>query len=238
MPVRAPKNHRGDIHSSFSLTPSATPRRRRPRTQSFGDMNMNSDGTVMDLPASTRTLSAAAEPEEDEPDELRAIWGTDVNIIDTMASFRDFLSGFKPKYRAAHDRSRGLPSKMFNTPEEGEVVLYENYLRRMRKTGETVLNLDVVNLLAYPRSTKLYYQLQKYPQELIPAFDTVLKNAMLELAQADMEDMQMGANEVTEEDLGEIMGAIYKVRPFGLETVNMRELNPQGSFFSFLQEVH
>ena len=147
-----------------------------------------------------------------------------------MKLFREFLRGFKPKYRALHDRTQNMRTIVFDTPEEAEVVLYETQLRTMRQTGQTDLNLDMVNLLAYPPSKKLFGQLQKYPQEVIPAMDQVLKDLMLEIAD---EDQQAGAegmqDEQGDEEIADIMGKVYKVRPFGLQSVNMRELNPSGN---------
>ena len=153
-----------------------------------------------------------------------------------MRLFRDFLRGFKPKYRIAYDRSQGIFNRKLNTPEEGEHLLYETYLRRMRQTGQTNLNVDMINVLSYPPSKKLHSQLIKYPQEVIPAMDQVLKDVMIEIAeedsQAGVEGMQ-GAE--GEEELAEIMSKIYKVRPFGETPINMRELNPGGDqVFSFL----
>jgi DNA replication licensing factor MCM4 len=225
--ARTPKNRRGDIHSSLSITPS---RRRVPQSAHRDFNNLNSDASHMDIPPSSAApnLSAPVAP-SDEPDEIRAIWGTTVSLAETMRLFRDFLKGFKPKYRAAHDRELGLPTRVFATPEEGEELLYETYVRRMRQTGESNLNLDMVNLLAYPPSRKLHSQLFKYPQEVVPAMDQVLKDLVLEIAdldqQAGMEGME-GAD--GEEEIAEIMGRVYKVRPFGLPSVNMRELNPTG----------
>ncbi|KAF8630419.1 hypothetical protein AX15_002969 [Amanita polypyramis BW_CC] len=224
---KTPKNRRGDIHSSLSLTPS----RRSRRAAASGDRmdfdNINSDGVQLDIPQSSApSLSAPVVP-SDEPDEIRAIWGTTVNLAETMKLFRDFLKGFKPKYRAAHDRETGRRMQAFASPEEGELLLYENYLRRMRQTGETNLNLDMANLFSYPLCRKLHSQLVKYPQEVIPAMDQVLKDLMLEIAdmdqQAKAEDM---LGELGEAEIAEIMGRVYKVRPFGLPAVNMRELNP------------
>ena len=173
-------------------------------------------------------FSAPATQSEDEPDEIRAIWGTTVNLGETMKSFREFLRGFKIKYRINHDREQGK-HRTLGSPQEGEVVLYEQYLRRMRQTGEVNLNLDMVNLLAYPPSKKLYTQLAKYPQEIVPAMDQVLKDLMLELAEQDQSN---GFDELTgaqgEEEIAEIMTKVYKIRPFGIEAVNMRELNPTG----------
>jgi DNA replication licensing factor MCM4 len=146
-----------------------------------------------------------------------------------MKLFRDFLKGFKPKYRVAYDRDLGLRTRAFATPEEGEVALYETYLRRMRQTGDTNLNLDMGNLLAYPPCRKLHGQLVKYPQEVVPAMDQVLKDLMLETADMDqhtgLDGMQGNQGDA---EIADIMGKIYKVRPFGMATVNMRELNPTG----------
>ena len=145
-----------------------------------------------------------------------------------MKSFREFLRGFKIKYRVNHDREQGK-NRVLGSPQEGEVVLYEQYLRRMRQTGEANLNLDMVNLLAYPPSKKLYTQLSKYPQEVIPAMDQVLKDLMLELAEQDQSNGFDGMTGTAgEEDIADIMTKVYKIRPFGIESVNMRELNPTG----------
>lgn len=220
------KNRRGDIHSSLSLTPTARRSRRGDYNNDLND-NLNSDGTHLSIPASSAPhLSAPAAP-SDEPDEIRAIWGTTVNLAETMKLFRDFLRGFKPKYRAIHDRQENIRTRAFATPDEGEVVLYETYMRRIRQTGETNLNLDMINLLSYPPCKKLFAQLQKYPQEVVPAMDQILKDLMLELAD---EDQQVGMDGMQgdqgDEEIADIMGKVYKVRPFGLTAVNMRDLNP------------
>ena len=226
------RNRRGDIHSSVALTPNPAARRARRVDYGRGDAlndNLNSEATRLSMPPSSAPrLSAPAEP-TDEPDEIRAIWGTTVNLAETMKLFREFLKGFKPKYRVAHDRELGLRTRTFATPEEGEVALYETYLRRMRQIGETNLNLDMVNLLAYPPCRKLHSQLAKYPQEVVPAMDQVLKDLMLEIADMDQQaGMQGMQGDQGDEEIAEIMGKVYKVRPFGMNAVNMRELNPTG----------
>lgn len=233
------RNRRGDIHSSLALTPTNS---RNPRSsrRPVDPENLNSDGTHLSLPPSSAPggnplLSAPLAP-SDEPDEIRAIWGTTVNLAETMKLFKDFLRGFKPKYRVAHDREQGLCTRVFASPEEGEVTLYETYLRRMRQTGHTNLNLDMGNLISYPPTKKLFGQLQKYPQEVVPAMDQVLKDLMLEIAdmdqQAGMEGMR---GDEGDEEIAEIMGRVYKVRPFGLKPVNMRDLNPTGTFFNSIR---
>ena len=233
------RNRRGDIHSSLALTPTNS---RNPRSsrRPVDPENLNSDGTHLTLPPSSAPggnplLSAPLAP-SDEPDEIRAIWGTTVNLAETMKLFKDFLRGFKPKYRVAHDKEQGLRTRVFASPEEGEVTLYETYLRRMRQTGHTNLNLDMGNLISYPPTKKLFGQLQKYPQEVVPAMDQVLKDLMLEIAdmdqQAGMEGMR---GDEGDEEIAEIMGRVYKVRPFGLKPVNMRDLNPTGTFFNSIR---
>lgn len=194
--------------------------------------DINSDGTHMSMPASSAPLLSVPDIQSDEPAEIRAIWGTTVNLAETMKTFREFMLGFKWKYRVAFDREHGVRSRAFASPEEGEVLIYEGYLRRMRQTGETNLNLDMTNLSAYPPSRKLHTQLIKYPQEVVPAMDQVLKDLMLEIAeqdqQAGVEGMQ---GQEGEEEVAEIMGKVYKIRPFGIPSVNMRELNPSGAFY-------
>ncbi|KAF8065134.1 MCM2/3/5 family-domain-containing protein [Lyophyllum atratum] len=227
---KTPRSRRGDIHSSLSISPSKSaigPRRLDYNTPRRDFNDLNSDVSHLGIPLSSAPqLSAPAAP-SDEPDEIRAIWGTTVNLAETMKLFRDFLKGFKPKYRVAHDRELGLQTRIFSTPEEGEVILYETYMRRMRQMGDTNLNMDMVNLLAYPPSRKLHSQLYKYPQEVIPAMDQVLKDIMLEIADVDQQtgmDGMEGAD--GEAEIADIMGRVYKVRPFGLPAVNMRDLNP------------
>jgi DNA replication licensing factor MCM4 len=226
----APKNRRGDIHSSLSMTPTAVGSYRRTQKKPVSD-NLNSDGTALEMPASSNAPFSAA-PAEDEPDEMRAIWGTNVNLGETMKLFREFTRGFKPKYRAVFDKEHGVRSAVGS--EQGEILLYETYLRRMRQTGETDLNLDVQNLKAYPPTVKLFEQVRKYPQEVIPAFDQVLKDLMLDLAEEDAQAGMPGMQGVDgETEIAEISGKVYKVRPYGLASVNMRELNPQGKQANF-----
>ncbi|KAJ3921144.1 cell division control protein 54 [Lentinula edodes] len=224
----APINRRGDIHSSLSITPTSHRRVRPPRSTHSNADPLTSDGIQLDLPPSSAPLlSAANDPVSEEPDEIRAIWGTTVNINQTIQLFTDFLKNFKIKYRIAYNRENRLPTSALATPEEGEVLLYEGYLRRMRQTGETNLNLDVRNLLAYPPTKKLHTQVIKYPQEVIPTFDQALKDVMIDLAEQDqaegLEGMQDAAGDA---EISDILSKVYKVRPLGVTPINMRELNP------------
>jgi DNA replication licensing factor MCM4 len=168
-----------------------------------------------------------------------------------MNDFRAFLGGFKIKYRTQYNRelsasiveAGGLaPPQMALydgvSIERGEVVLYEGYLKQLRETGETNLNLDATNLLAYPTTKRLYHQLINYPQEVIPIMDQVLRDIMVESVDEEFEAAQnrlaeglIGEIELkqVEAEVREVENRVFKVRPFaGERTVNMRDLNPGG----------
>ena len=109
----------------------------------------------------------------DEP--VRVIWGTNVSIAEAQSTFREFILGFKEKYRIRADQGSIEPG-------EGENLVYVNMLNQMRVLGLSNLNLDVRNLDAYPPAKKLYYQLINYPQEIIPIMDQTVKDCMVSLA--------------------------------------------------------
>ncbi|TIB11554.1 hypothetical protein E3P89_02259 [Wallemia ichthyophaga] len=214
---------RGDVHSNLPpSSPSFVKSRRHLTLQNAPNS---------DIHKSDRTFSQANVPNTDSQTDdsgmLRVIWGTNVQIADSMAAFRAFLRGFKTKYRRAYERDLGRDLPSLTDQASSENVLYESYLRKMRFTGQTNLNLDMNNLISFPQSRKLYSQLQKYPQEIIPIMDQVLKDVMLELGEEDAErDEQRIGQQAWDEELGELMSKVYKVRPFNLPSVNMRELNP------------
>lgn len=134
------------------------------------------------------------------------------------------------------------------TKEHPDKKLYQHYLARMRDTGQTNLNLDVVDLLAFrwretqareggarTREDREYGQLYRnfllYPQELVPILDQQLKDSALEWACAE-ENLGDGPMRLENEQRArEMHSAVFKVRPYANETrVNMRELNPQGAY--------
>lgn len=189
---------RGDIFSSDILN---TPSRRQ-----FVDMPSEPSEPVL----SATEITSEANP--DEP--VRVVWGTNVSIQDSMDNFRKFLENFKSKYRKTLDGDSFAPG-------EGEDLVYVEMLNQMRVLGLSNLNLDAKNLLAYPSTHKLYYQLIKYPQEIIPIMDHTIKDCMVALASnANENDNAM--------EVDEVETRVYKVRPFGIESQHkgMRELNP------------
>ena len=138
------------------------------------------------------------------------------------------------------------------TKEHPDKKLYQHHLARMRDTGQTNLNLDVVDLLAFrwretqrdvgegagaarlSREDREYAQLYKnfllYPQELVPILDQQLKDSALEWACAEDNLGDGPMRSENEQRAREMHGAVFKVRPYaGENKVNMRELNPQGA---------
>lgn len=147
--------------------------------------------------------------ESGEP--VRVIWGTNVSIQDCTNAFRDFLMLFKMKYRKAMDNQ-------LVEPEDLELY-YVGQLNTMKDLGTTNLNLDAANLLAYPATKKLYYQLINYPQEVIPIMDQTVKDCLVSLF------LDLTAVPASIDD---IETNIYTIRPYNLNAVRrgMRELNP------------
>ena len=66
--------------------------------------------------------------------------------------------------------------------------------------------------------------------------DQVLRDVMIETAEEELESARDGGTmgelemRVLEEEVGEVEGRVFKVRPYGGErSVNMRDLNPGGT---------
>lgn len=194
---------RSDITDSVS----SPQRNRRYFTQGRGNgpSNLNS-GT------SAQFSTDPAEP-NDEP--VRVIWGTNVSIQECSNIFRDFLLSFKYKYR------RELEQQAVE-PEDHELY-YVNQLNNIIELGLTNLNLDAKNLLSYPSTRKLYYQLINYPQEIIPIMDHTIKDCLIQIIN--------DANATTspaQSKLDEIETNVYTIRPYNVNLVEkgIRELNP------------
>ncbi|CAG7850423.1 DNA replication licensing factor MCM4; AltName: Full=Cell division control protein 54 [Serendipita indica DSM 11827] len=226
-------SRRGDIHSSAAFsTPSRRQHITRPNQQDRPASNVIPSSMPMLLPSSqpaqsTGNLGSVPSTAMESEDLTRVIWGTNVSLSESMSTFTNFIRSFKVKHRVTFDRDRGIVAPVMSSLDEGERLLYEELLRKMRVTGQTNLNLDVVNLQAFPPSRKLYSQLLKYPQEIIPVMDQVLKDLMVAIAEEDAaNDMEGMRGDEAEEEINEIISRVYKVRPWGSEPCNMRDLNP------------
>ncbi|KAK1233423.1 MCM DNA helicase complex subunit [Marasmius sp. AFHP31] len=97
----------------------------------------------------------------------------------------------------------------------------------MRQTGDTNLNLDMVNIYAYPPARKLHNHPIKYPEEVVATMDMVSQDLMLKVAERDQEaglDGMEGAE--GDDEIGTIISSNYTVRPYGVIPFNMRDLSP------------
>lgn len=155
--------------------------------------------------------SSQPQSEYDSPEAYRVIWGTNVSILECANAFRDFLMMFKMKYRKIMD----------NQPVEPEdlELFYVGQLTAMRDLGTISLSLDAANLLAYPATKKLYYQLINYPLEVIPIMDQTVKDCLVSLF------LDLAA---VPSNLDDIETNIYTIRLYNINVVRrgMRELNP------------
>lgn len=192
------RHQRSDLHDATS-----SPMRRRMFADSVSDNNGNR------LPMSSSSQLGTDPLESSEP--VRVIWGTNVSIQDCSNSFRDFLMLFKYKYRKIMDEKE--------VEEKDNELYYINYLNNMKDLGLLNLNLDAKNLLAYPPTKKLYYQLINYPQEVIPIMDQTVKDCMIQIVN-DNPDSQVNIDDVETN--------IYTIRPYNINLAEkgMRELNP------------
>lgn len=197
--------------------------RRRPvRSDLYGDASASPRRRMFDggqlsserghQPSLSSALGSSLLGSEDTAEPVRVIWGTNVSIQDCTNSFRDFLMLFKMKHRKAMDEQ---PVE----PEDLELY-YVGQLNNMRDLGTTNLNLDAANLLAYPPTRKLYYQLINYPQEVIPIMDQTVKDCLVSLF------LDLTTNPPASID--DIETNIYTIRPYNINSVRrgMRELNP------------
>lgn len=175
------RHHRGDINSDgFSRTPRA-PRR----------VILDDAGRVVregPVDGSDAASFANNNPDTSEANALGGqgrsfIWGTNVSIDDTFAAYKDFLRNFTKKYRMWAD---GMTETETEGNPEAESKPYWEALENMLLLGTTRLYLDVRDLKAYPRTVKVWHQLQAYPQEIVPIMDQSTHDLMLELARAEM----------------------------------------------------
>ncbi|EFX04534.1 DNA replication licensing factor mcm4 [Grosmannia clavigera kw1407] len=175
------RSRRGDIHSdALSRTPRGPPRR----------IMLDDAGRVMSeaaTPGSEAGSFAAHGLDTSEAQALGGhsqslIWGTTVSIDDTFASFKDFLRNFTRKYRLWLD---GMSEAETAGRADAESRPYWETMQNMLLLGTTRLYVDIRDLKAYPRTNKLWYQAQAYPQEIVPIMDQSVHDLMSELAHGE-----------------------------------------------------
>ena len=133
----------------------------------------------------------------------RFIWGTTVNIQNSIAMFRDFILNFTLAHLLSDmDQLLGIGD---------DEPFYHRLLTQLRDAQIFSMNLDAKKLFAYQPARRLYYQLIRYPQEIVPLMDHGLTEIFLE----KFPDAQMP------------VGGSMRVRPFNLpDAANLRDLNP------------
>ncbi|KAF2402127.1 minichromosome maintenance protein 4 [Trichodelitschia bisporula] len=179
-PRSGARTTRGDIHSDF--WGSNAERRRR--------MMVGADG--MPVPGSEAPTFSNMDPGTSDADALggrdnMVVWGTNISLADTAYAFNDFLRNFQRRYRLIKEGELRAEEVL---PEDDPAMQkeYMDMLRMMLEFGVTALNLDMRNLKAYPPTMKLWYQLQQFPEEIIPIVDTVIKDVMIDLAGLKMHE--------------------------------------------------
>lgn len=107
-----------------------------------------------DAPSITNNLQDEEnqEPPKEKPKESIEIWGTKINIKETIEMVKDFLANFQ-------DPNVILP-------------LYPMILEQLYETESTSFNVNCEYLKQH--NSRLYEQLLKYPSEIIQIFDEVL----------------------------------------------------------------
>jgi len=197
------------------------------------------------------TTFSNLQPDTSEADALagagnRALWGSNILQSQVIRLVRDFLENFEAKYRMIKDGEINV-NETLPADHPGRRKEYIDMMKTMLELGVTSLNIDMRNLKAYPPTTKLWYQFQDFPSEVIPMFDESVKEVMLELAATRMTSLrdqhqrtptnprlrqsssvslpptsESHIHEIQENanipDLvREVEGKVYRVRPFGLD---------------------
>lgn len=137
---------------------------------------------------SSSMLNNNIDTQESDPSlSVRLIWGTTVNIHEAMTSFRNFLNHFTLAHR----------KRKFNEPitEQDRRPFYPMLLTHIYDTNGSNVNLDCRNLQAYSETHKLYDQLVKYPQEIIPLMDhTITEFYLSQFPATDFNGLQLKVN--------------------------------------------
>ncbi|KAK0618040.1 MCM2/3/5 family-domain-containing protein [Bombardia bombarda] len=183
------RSRRGDINPDVLRTPAQIPR----RIILDGSGRVVNDGSALGSEAASFSNN---NPDTSEANVLGGssqglIWGTTISIDDSFVSFKDFLKNYTKKYRMWLD---GVSEAETRTIPEAESKPYWETLENMLLLGGNKLYLDLRDLKAYPRTLKLWHQVQSYPTELVPVMDQCVHDCMIELARAEMASQRASQN--------------------------------------------
>lgn len=170
------RQRRGDIHSDF--WDSNNQRRRRLLVDGNGMAIPSGSDAATFSNLNPGTSDAEAMGGRDD----MVVWGTNISLTDTAHAFGDFLRNFQRKYRMIKDGELD-ENETVTSDHPGYAREYVDMMKAMLEFGVTTLNLDMRSLQAYPPTQKLWYQMQNFPEEIIPIVDTVIKDVMLDHAE-------------------------------------------------------
>jgi DNA replication licensing factor MCM4 len=170
------RQRRGDVHSDF--WDSNTHRRRRLLVDANGMPISSASDAATFSNLNPGTSDAEAMGGRDD----MVVWGTNISLTDTAHAFGEFLRNFQRKYRMIKDGELD-ENDLVTSDHPGYAREYIDMMKAMLDFGVTTLNLDMRNLQSYPPTQKLWYQMQNFPEEIIPIVDTVIKDVMLDLAE-------------------------------------------------------
>ncbi|KAF2227870.1 MCM2/3/5 family-domain-containing protein [Elsinoe ampelina] len=197
-PGNSARNRRHDIQSDILGSGGAR------RRQVFVDENGMPVPEGSDAPTFSNLDPTTSDAEGMSGHPKKMVWGTNINLDETMSNMRDFLRNFTRKYRMYAD---GELESLEGLPQDhpGNEKVYMPLLETLLDLGTLAVNLDLKNLKAYPPTFKLWHQLQNYPAEIVPAFDVAVKDIMYELAGKRMNEMAAAARAALNDDRGSSM---------------------------------
>jgi hypothetical protein len=175
----------------------------------------------------------------DLPQQQAVIWGTDVNVPSVARAFKDFLLTFRSVEHSRRVQQREDRRRQQNNPEthdEDESYLspddddddeellppiyYLNQLSLLHASQPPNPFMDIDTLSLYYHNAecqRLYHQLVKYPQEIVPIMDMVI-NQVYQERFIVTEEEQIAYN---------AQNSKIQVRPFNLRHLSqMRALDP------------
>jgi hypothetical protein len=152
------------------------------------------------------------------------LWGTNISVREAMRKFRRFLNEFLTEGQQRRSNHGGDDDILDGLNDDGlggdgaaaaaaaaQQPYYMRLLAEIRDSQTFNINIDCQNLYNFTPTRRLYQQLVRYPQEIVPIMDLVVHQEYTTLFGQDA-----------------LQNTRIQVRTFNLlETKTMRDLNPQ-----------
>ena len=205
------------------------------------DMEIESQGPPQNM--NIPIVSATEEDEDNSTDEA-VIWGTDVHVPTATRIFRLFLRSFislqnSDKQQRETEKEKREMEGMGSDNDDSTVSSHSTtsgtpfYLQRLIDLSQGIvepsplfstgiptknsLELDCRHLYFHsPACQRLYHQLVKYPQEMVPLMDLIVGQEYSRILQSPQEEEEEESLQIP-----------LQIRPHHLQSVsNMRSLDP------------